>query len=177
MADIVGYISPLLLVDTDSGRRLVNTEAQVFAMTDTGLTSPLTITDLQGVPITGGTLVSNGDGVLPSFRPPSGVVEVLIRAGSALTPATDISLYAAASVTAASNAAQDATDAASARRGAEAARADAVAAADVLRELAQQQGAPLAPNPNRPGTFIILNPAALVEDPARPGTFKNGVTA
>ncbi|GLJ78695.1 hypothetical protein [Microbacterium imperiale] len=174
MADIVGYIPPLLLVDTDSGRRLINTEAQVFAMTDTQFSSPLPITDMQGVPFTGGVLTSNSDGVLPEFRPPVGTVQVLIRAGAAVTPVTDISLYAEASVDAAADASEAAAAAQQDRIRASEASERAIAAADVLRELAEHQGAPLIEDPTEPGTFTILNTAAIREDPAEPGTFLMG---
>lgn len=68
-------------------------------------------------------------------------------------------------------------EAATAAIAAAAAAGEAAAARDVLQALADAAGAPLAADPDDPGTFVILNPAALTEDPDDPGTFLNGASA
>lgn len=105
---VVGYFPSTLAVDSNTGTRLRNAEAQVYAMTDTSFSSPLAITDVAGVPITGNKLVSNSDGIYPEFKPPAGVTQVIVKSGQALTPMTDISVSAAAAETAATNAATSA---------------------------------------------------------------------
>lgn len=105
---VVGYFPATLAVDSNTGTRLRNAEAQVYAMTDTSFSSPLAITDVAGVPITGNKLVSNSDGIYPEFKPPAGVTQVIVKSGQALTPMTDISVSAAAAETAAANAATSA---------------------------------------------------------------------
>lgn len=102
---VVGYFPATLAVDSNTGTRLRNAEAQVYAMTDTSFSSPLAITDVAGVPITGNKLVSNSDGIYPEFKPPAGVTQVIVKSGQALTPMTDISVSAAAAEVAATNAA------------------------------------------------------------------------
>ncbi|MEV8269163.1 hypothetical protein AB0P19_02375 [Microbacterium oleivorans] len=103
---------------------------------------------------------------------------------AALTARTESAASAAASLGYATLSEQRAEDAelarqqaATARAAAEQARAEALAARDVLAELAAAQGVPLVADPDDPGTFTILNPAALAEDPDDPGTFLNGVSA
>ncbi|MEX8031668.1 SGNH/GDSL hydrolase family protein [Microbacterium sp. 20-116] len=125
---VVGYFPATLAVDSNTGTRLRNAEAQVFAMTDTSFTTPLAITDVSGVPFTGNKLISNSDGIYPEFKPPAGVTQVIVKSGQALTPMTSIAVAAEAAEKAASDAAGSATDAGAAKADAVKAKDDAVAA-------------------------------------------------
>lgn len=172
MAEFVGAFPSSLALD-DRNNIVREAEAHVYDVNDTALASPLPITDLQGVPFTGGKLVAS-NGIFPQFRTPAGVLEVYLKSGDRVTQLTDISVPAKAAVDAAAEAEQAASEAASARAGAETARADAIAAADVLIQLAEHQGAPLVEDPTEPGLYLILNPVALSEDPNEPGLYTIG---
>lgn len=104
MVDIVGYFPATLAIDSATGTRLRNAEAQVYAMTDTAFATPLAITDMADVPFTGNTLSSNSDGIYPEFKPPVGVMQVIVKSGQALTPMTSIAVQASAAVDAATEA-------------------------------------------------------------------------
>ncbi|MDR6691332.1 hypothetical protein J2X55_002244 [Microbacterium sp. 1154] len=134
---VVGYFPATLAVDSNTGTRLRNAEAQVFAMTDTSFTTPLAITDVAGVPFTGNKLVSNSDGIYPEFKPPAGVTQVIVKSGQALTPMTSIAVAAEAAEAAAVQAASAATDAGNAKTDAVQAKNDAV----VARQAAEAVGA------------------------------------
>lgn len=108
MVDIVGYFPATLAVDSATGTRLRNAEAQVYAMTDTAFATPLAITDMADVPFSGNKLTSNSDGIYPEFKPPAGVTQVLVKSGQALTPMTSIGSYAMAASQSAGSAAESA---------------------------------------------------------------------
>ncbi|WP_424448837.1 hypothetical protein [Microbacterium arborescens] len=175
MAEFVGAFPSTLALD-ERNNVVTEAEAYVYDVEDATLSSPLPVTDLQGVPFTGGKLVA-ANGILPQFRAPTGITQVYVRSGERVTQLTDLSVYADTSREAADRAGQAATDAASAKTTAETASAEALAAAELLQEIALQQGAPLVEDPAEPGTFTILNPRAIREDPDEPGTFLMGVTA
>lgn len=129
---VVGYFPATLAVDSNTGTRLRNAEAQVFAISDTSFSAPLAITDIAGVPFTGGTLVSNSDGIYPEFKPPAGVTQVIVKSGQALTPMTSVSVAAEAAedaALAAAGAASEATSAASAAASSAGEAAEAAGAA------------------------------------------------
>lgn len=172
MAEFVGAFPSSLALD-DRNNVVREAEAYVYDVNDTNLASPLPVTDVQGVPFTGGKLVAS-NGIFPQFRTPAGVLEVYLKSGDRVTQLTDISVPAKAAVDAAAEATQAVGAAETAASAAETARADAIAAAEVLRDLAEHQGAPLIEDPAEPGTFTILNTAAIREDPAEPGTFLMG---
>lgn len=172
MVEFVGAFPSTLALD-DRNNIVREAEAHVYDVNDTNLASPLPVTDLQGVPFTGGKLVAS-NGIFPQFRTPAGVLEVYLKSGDRVTQLTDISVPAKAAVDAAADAEQAAGAAETAASAAETARADAIAAADVLRALAEHQGAPLIEDPAEPGLYLILNPAALSEDPDEPGLYVIG---
>jgi hypothetical protein len=167
---------PLALALSPSGGPVPNAEALVYASSDTELTTPLAITDVDGLPLD--KLVASPDGVYPQFKTVDGTFQVKIKSGD--EPALEhVSLYwlvqavgldpdtvSAAIGSAAAAAAQALAAAQSAQ--------DAAATAQVLRDLAEQQGAPLAEDPDEPGLYLILNPAALTEDPEEPGLYTIG---
>lgn len=105
MDEIVGYFPATLAIDSVTGTRLKNAEAQVFAIADNTFTTPLPITDIAGVPMSGNLLTSNSDGIYPEFKPPAGVMQVIVKSGTALTPMTSIAAQAEAAVQAATDAA------------------------------------------------------------------------
>lgn len=129
MVDIVGYFPATLAIDSVTGARLRNATAQVFAMTDTSFATPLAITDMAGVPLTGNILSSNSDGIYPEFKTPAGVAQVIVKSGSALTPMTSIAAQASAAVAAATAATSAAGAASTAAGSASTAAANAAAAA------------------------------------------------
>lgn len=134
---VVGYFPATLAVDSNTGTRLRNAEAQVFAMTDTSFTTPLAITDVAGVPFTGNKLISNSDGIYPEFKPPAGVTQVIVKSGQALTPMTSIGVAAEAAEAAAVQATSAAADAGNAKTDAVQAKDDAV----IARQAAEAVGA------------------------------------
>ncbi|MDD7930058.1 SGNH/GDSL hydrolase family protein [Microbacterium thalli] len=127
MAEFVGAFPSTVAMD-ENNNIVREAEAYVYDVNDTNLASPLPITDLQGVPFTGGKLVAS-NGIFPQFRAPAGVLEVYLKSGDRVTQLTDISVPAKAAVDAAGEAEQAAQEAASARAGAEFARGEAVDAA------------------------------------------------
>jgi hypothetical protein len=154
--------------------------AQVFDASDRQATTPLQIRDNSGVPFENNVLVASEKAMYPEFLAPEGVFHVIVKSGDKVTD--HVSLYGLVRaaglgperVTAAIDSAGLAEERA---QRAEQAAADADAAAAVLRELADAQGAQVAEDPNEPGLFNILNPAAIAEDPNEPGTFTIGATS
>lgn len=133
MVDIVGYFPATLAVDSVTGVRLRNAEAQVFAMTDTAFATPLAITDMADVPLTGNKITSNSDGIYPEFKPPAGVSQVIVKSGTALTPMTSISAQASAATAAASSAQEAAGSASTSALEAAKSAGDAAVAAAAAR--------------------------------------------
>lgn len=103
-----------------NGNRVINAEADVYAASDTTFSTPLVITDTQGVPMA--KLYSNSDGIYPAFRVPSGELSVRVKSGNAITPMTSLAVFAKAASDAALAAKAGAEDADAARRVAEEAR-------------------------------------------------------
>lgn len=128
---VVGYFPATLAVDSNTGTRLRNAEAQVFAFNDSTFSTPLPITDNSPVPvpIPGNVLRSNADGIYPEFRVVGQVTQVYVKSGQALTPMTSIAVYAAAAETAASTAQSAAGTASSAAGTATSAASSAAKAA------------------------------------------------
>lgn len=112
MADIVSAF-PTSIAMSDSGVQRV-AEAYVYAASDTSLTTPLAITDMQGIPITGGKLTTTS-GQFPQFKAPAGVTQVLVLSGGRVTLLTDVSVYVGAAVESATAAATSAGAAEQAR--------------------------------------------------------------
>jgi len=169
VADIVGYFPATAAVDGASGARLRYAEAQVYAWADTNYSTPLAITDLQGIPMVENKLIAV-DGVYPDFRPPADVLQVRAKSGSFVTPMTSLTVFAQAAQDGAKRAEQAALEVSQDVD-------EAAAVAQVLRTLAEKQGAPLIEDPLEPGTFTIFNTASIREDPAEPGTFLMGANA
>lgn len=130
MAEIVSAF-PTSIAMSDNGVQRI-AEATVYAATDLSFTTPLAITDLQGVPFTGGKLTTT-TGQFPQFKAPPGVVQVLVKSGDRATLLTDLSVYAGASMESAVAAAESAGAAELARKASVAARAGAEKAVDDAR--------------------------------------------
>ena len=158
MVDIVGYFPATLAIDSATGTRLKNAEAQVYALTDTSFSNPLPITDMSDVPFTSDTLVSNSDGIYPEFKPPAGVVQVIVKSGQALTPMTSISAQVETTV-------QAATDAEAAATRAQEAASRAAAVGEIADEqVAAALTRPGGSSPEIVGT-LAANAAAAFIDP------------
>lgn len=126
MADIVSAF-PTSIAMSDSGVQRV-AEAFVYAASDQAFTTPLAITDLQGIPMTEGKLTTT-TGQFPQFKAPPGVTQVIVRSGGRATMLTDVSVYAGAALESATAAAGSAGLAEQAREVTVAARAVAEKAA------------------------------------------------
>jgi hypothetical protein len=154
--------------------------AQVFDASDRQAATPLEIRDTSGVPFENNQLVASEKGLYPQFATAENVFHVLVKSGDLVTEHLSVLGVVRASglaperVTAAIDSAEIAAQRA---QDASAAAAEAEAAAQVLRELADAQGAQVVEDPNEPGLFNILNPAAIAEDPNEPGTFTIGATS
>jgi hypothetical protein len=167
---------PRALALSPNGGPVPNAEAVVYAASDTELTTPLAITDVDGLPLD--KLVASPDGIYPQFKTVDGTYQVKIKSGD--EPALEhVSLYWLVQAVgldpdtvaeAIGSAASAAVQALAAAQSAQAAAASAA----VLQELVDASGTPLIEDPDDPGTFLILNPAALSEDPSDPGTFLIG---
>lgn len=178
MAEIISAFPTSIAMGDNGVQRFA--EATVYAATDDELTTPLAITDLQGIPLTDGKLTTT-TGQFPQFKGPPGVVQVLVVSGGRKTLLTDLSVYAGASAEsataaagAAGTAAAAATTAAGAATTATKAAQDAVAAGTTTdtitsRLLRDEQSATHAET-----TGLILEIGGsgrfeIVEDPANPG--------
>ncbi|WHE35136.1 SGNH/GDSL hydrolase family protein [Microbacterium sp. BDGP8] len=127
MAEFVGAFPSSLALD-DRNNIVREAEAYVYDVNDANLASPLPITDLQGVPFTGGKLVAS-NGIFPQFRTPTGVLEVYVKSGERVTYLTDVSVPAKAAVEAAGVASESAASASQDRVLAQSASGEAVDAA------------------------------------------------
>jgi len=126
MAEIVSAF-PTSIAMSDNGVQRI-AEATVYAATDLSFTTPLAITDLQGVPFTGGKLTTT-TGQFPQFKAPAGITQVLVKSGDRITLLTDLSVYAGAAMESATAAAGSAGSAESSRAAAALARSKAEQAA------------------------------------------------
>lgn len=70
-----------------TGGAVPNAEALVYAVSDTSFSTPLTITDRSGIPLT--TLIASPDGIFPQFMCP-GVTQVVAKAGDVTTTITSL---------------------------------------------------------------------------------------
>lgn len=76
---------PFVAVDPNNTANVAaNASGQLFATTDTGHTTPLTITDLNGLPASGNQLTTNGLGIGPAFQ--LAVPEAIWWGGGAAVP-------------------------------------------------------------------------------------------
>ncbi|MDF2993241.1 MAG: hypothetical protein K0S37_3755, partial [Microbacterium sp.] len=116
-----------------------NATAQVYALADTNLSTPLALTDLQGVPMP--ELRSSDLGIYPAFRVVNQTMQIVVVSGSLRTPMTSLSVYANAAEAAAAMASGNAGAAASSAQAAELARVNAVAALDAAVEAAEEAAA------------------------------------
>lgn len=83
MADYDPYkFTPNLAISPDNSVPLRNAVAQVYAPGDTGFTTPLPITDWQGVPMA--TLIASPSGMYPEFRC-QGHTQVIAKSGAYAT--------------------------------------------------------------------------------------------
>lgn len=168
MADIVSAF-PTSIAMSDSGVQRV-AEAYVYAASDTSLTTPLAITDMQGIPITGGKLTTT-TGQFPQFKAPAGVTQVLVLSGGRVTLLTDVSVYVGAAV-------ESATAAATSAGASEQARVLS-AAAKTLAEQAAAAAAAVGATTDTQIESRIKDPAsktaaailAVVEPPLLPQNF------
>ncbi|GGH34289.1 hypothetical protein [Microbacterium album] len=189
---MIDFFPVSLAVDPESPTVIVpNAQAEVFAASDTGFTIPLPITDLSDVPM---TLVSGPTGIYPAFKVATGETQVLVRSGGLVTPMTSV-LGQLLEVIPDPRAAADgdvpmvqggeyravplptAQEMQEAMAATEEASRVAQEAARILQELVDHSGTPLVPDPDREGTFLILNPVAIAPNPAREGTFTIGGAA
>lgn len=74
----VQSFSPFIVVD-DQGLPASGATVQVFNLSDTGFTTPLTVTDMNGLPL---TLTSNSRGIVPAYRADAATGVVVARSGS-----------------------------------------------------------------------------------------------
>jgi lysophospholipase L1-like esterase len=122
---IIDYFPATLAAD-GNGNTVKNATAQVYALADTNLSTPLALTDLQGVPMP--ELRSSDLGIYPAFRVVNQTMQIVVVSGSLRTPMTSLSVYANAAEAAAAMASGNAGAAASSAQAAELARQNAAAA-------------------------------------------------
>ena len=123
---IIDYFPPSVAADLN-GNLARNADATVYALGDQSLSTPLAITDVQGVPMA--KLTSSALGIYPAFRVVNGTQQIIVVSGDLKTPMTSLSVDAKAAETAAQEATNSAATATSAASTAATARSDAVAAA------------------------------------------------
>ncbi|OZD48564.1 hypothetical protein CH252_18710 [Rhodococcus sp. 06-1477-1B] len=159
---VVGYFPATVVVNESTFAPIVNAEGYVFSASDTSFSSPLNITDVQGVPFPGSKLVANARGITQSFRAPAGVVEVRVKFGEAVTPMISLSAYAEVAETAASTAQGAAGAAGEARDQAVIARGaaeDAAAAAAAVGATTDAQMAAIQATPT--SAFAVAQKATI----------------
>jgi hypothetical protein len=135
---IIDYFPATLAAD-GNGNTVKNATAQVFALADTNLSTPLALTDLQGVPMP--QLRSSDLGIYPAFRVVNQTMQIVVVSGSLRTPMTSLSVYANAAEAAAAMASGNAGAAASSAQAAELARQNAAAAQAAAVEAAAEAAA------------------------------------
>lgn len=124
---VIDYFSAAVALDQNQ-RLIRDAEADVFALSDTTFSTPLAITDLQGVPMA--KLRSSAEGIYPDFRVVGGAQQILAKSGDRVTPMTSLGVIAKAAEDAADAAATAASSATGAAEAALSARGEAVAAAE-----------------------------------------------
>jgi hypothetical protein len=135
---IIDYFPATIAAD-GNGNTVKNATAQVYALADTNLSTPLALTDLQGVPMP--ELRSSDLGIYPAFRVVNQTMQIVVVSGSLRTPMTSLSVYANAAEAAAATASGNAGAAASSAQAAELARLNAVAAQAAAVEAAAEAAA------------------------------------
>ncbi|MTE24816.1 hypothetical protein [Microbacterium sp. ZXX196] len=89
---LVDYFPEQFALDPNTMRTIPNAEADVYAVTDTGRTTPLQIVEHPSG-VTMSKLTANASGLYPAFRTVSGIEQVIAVSGTLETPLN--SLYAA----------------------------------------------------------------------------------
>lgn len=85
---MIDYFNQALAWNEQTGNTVPNAVAQVYAMDDTALATPLAITDMTDTPLP--ALVAAPNGVYPAFKVPSGQTQVLAKSGDVITPLTSL---------------------------------------------------------------------------------------
>lgn len=80
---MIDYFFHEIAMNDLTGQPVPDAEADVYAMTDTGFTTPLPITDIQGLPLA--KLKASPTGIFPAFRCP-GQTQVVAKSGDLTTP-------------------------------------------------------------------------------------------
>lgn len=84
MAD--DYFDAKLALNPETGNVVAGASAEVFALADTSFSTPLAITDLQGIPLA--SLIASPTGIYPPFKVASGETDVMVKSGAMITPVT-----------------------------------------------------------------------------------------
>lgn len=82
---LTDYFFPEIALDYTTGLPVPDAEADVYALADTGFTTPLPITDMNGIPLA--KLKASPTGIYPAFRCP-GYTQVVAKDGGLTTPLT-----------------------------------------------------------------------------------------
>lgn len=85
MSGFIDYFSAVPAIDYTVGNVVPNAQAQVYSRADTAFTTPLTITDLNGLAFPGNLLVAGPTGIFPDFLC-VGYTEVTAVASGLTTP-------------------------------------------------------------------------------------------
>jgi hypothetical protein len=81
---VIDYFPAHVAINPQTGGNLPDTEVQFFDIADTDFTTPVTLTDVQDVPL--GTALSSGPtGVFPAFKAP-GHTQLVPKSGDVVTP-------------------------------------------------------------------------------------------
>jgi hypothetical protein len=81
----IDYFPSVPAIDYTTGNVVPGAQAQVYARTDTTYSTPLTITDLNGIAFSGNILTAGPTGLFPDFRC-TGYSEVTAKSGALTTP-------------------------------------------------------------------------------------------
>ncbi|WP_316294038.1 hypothetical protein, partial [Clavibacter michiganensis] len=146
---IIDYFPASVAADI-SGNVARSAEANVYALSDTSFSSPLAITDLQGVPMA--KLTASAVGIFPPFRVEDGTQQIVAVSGDLKTPMTSLSVYANAAEVAAQMATTSAGAADSAASTAAAARTTALDAAARAEQAALPSAQFIGSEIARPGS-------------------------
>lgn len=84
MAD--DYFDAKLALNGETGNVVAGAQATVYALEDTGFTTPLEITDMSGIPLA--NLIASPTGIYPQFKVVSGEQKVMAKSGAMVTPLT-----------------------------------------------------------------------------------------
>lgn len=149
---VVGFF-PATVAVSESGALLRYAEALVYAWDDEYFSSPLRITDLQGIPMPQNKLIAS-NGIYPSFLPPDpSILQVRAKSANHITPMTSLTVYVSAAQTAAEAAEKAAAQVALDADEVDRARSDAVAAA--LRAEKAAGNTILIPEPGMSGYYMF----------------------